>query len=26
MILACLIGLVALRFTEETAGRPLRAA
>lgn len=26
MIVACSIGLVALRFTEETAGEPLRAA
>ncbi|PNU06763.1 MFS transporter [Novosphingobium guangzhouense] len=25
MIAACLVGLVALRFTEETAGKPLRA-
>lgn len=25
MILACMVGLLALRFTEETAGKPLRA-
>ncbi len=26
MIAACMVGLVALRFTEETAGKPLRAS
>lgn len=26
MIAACVVGLVALRFTEETAGKPLRAS
>lgn len=26
MIAACVVGLVALRFTDETAGKPLRAA
>jgi MHS family proline/betaine transporter-like MFS transporter len=25
MIAACLVGLVALHYTEETAGKPLRA-